>query len=319
MGYGMDSHLAIGFQTSGGTSSVASLEYLPILNESLTLGIGLIESETLKGRFDEGDFYHGAHTVGGDISLEFHPILMGKLLKAVCNHSSGTLVGSVWTHKFSPSQVDWDAKYALPPMTGVVYRGTGSAMLYSDLVVSDLSFEIAQGELLKATASVVGGGFSQVAAGTATYVQGSSFTWDQISLSLGGAGVTDIMNLTVKISQAIEPKSTINGSRYATYFKRGGMRSVEVNGTILFNDQAEYQKFVNFTSQRFTLYATGQTLTTSQSAGFGIDIPKMIYTEYAPTANGVGQIEVSFTGKGKYHVDSATMIEFTLVNTRAAY
>jgi Phage tail tube protein len=321
MGYGIGSFAAISFQSSYGTLNTNSLDYFPIISESLTNEVEDLIQEGLMGRFEEGASYQGMNSVKGDLVMEVHPILVGKLLKAWCGQSSSTLVGSVTTHSFVPRQVDWDAMAAVPPMTIEIYRSVnvGSSFLYYDLCCDALTLEVANGEFWKATMGIVGGKFQKINKSTPVYKTGKLFTWDVTSISLGGGAVDEYSRMTFKGSNALVAKGTLDGTRFANRVKRNGYRSMEVSGVLMYDDQVEYDKFTARTQQRAIVTARGDSITTSQNNLLKVDVPQLLYTAFPINVGGPGLIEANFTGKAKFDETSSYMTEFTLINTQTAY
>ena len=321
MGYGIGSFAAISFQSIYGTSNVTSLDYFPIISESLTDEIEDLVQEGLMGRFEEGASYQGMNSVKGDLAMEVHPLLVGKLLKAWCGQASATLVGSVYTHSFVPRQSDWGIMAAVPPMTIEIYRtvDVGSSFLYYDLCCDGLTLEVANGAFYKATMGIVGGKFQKINKSTPVYKTGKLFTWDQTSITLGGTAVDEYSRMTLKGSNSLVAKATLDGTRFANRVKRNGYRSMEVSGVLLYDDQVEFDKFVARTQQRAIINARGDSITTSQNNALKVDVPQLLYTAFPINVGGPGLIEANFTGKAKFDETSSYMVEFTLTNTQAAY
>lgn len=320
MGYGLTGHVGISFQTSMGTVNASSYHWIPVINESITLSKNPIVSEGMRGRFESGDSWEGVNAVAGDIVTEVHPILVGKFLKAWFAQSSGALVTSHYDHTFNPRQVDWDTLCAVPPFTLEKYLAVGSAHQYRDCVVDQLSFEIAQGALIKMTASIIGGGYmTTVVKSTPTYLTGSEFTWDQCSLSIAGAGVDEIRDLTITFANNLEAYGTLNNTKYANRIKRGGFRTVEIGGTIFHEDDTHFTSFRNQTAQAMVLTIRGGECGSGYYNTLKFDFPRVKFREYPAALSGPTELEVGFTGDAYYHADSATMVTVTLTNTHTAY
>jgi len=320
MAYGLSGHVGICFQTSFGTAYTSSYHWLPVLNESVALTKEPIVSEAMRGRFESGDSFEGPNAVAGDIAMEVHPILVGKFLKAWFGQSSGTLVTSHYDHIFNPRTVDWDTMCALPPFTMEKYLAVGSAHQYQDCVVDQLSFEIAQGSLIKMTASVLGTGeMSKVAKSTPSYLTGSEFTWNQCSLSVGGAGMDEIREMTITFANALEAYGTLDGTKYANRIKRGGFRTVELTGTLFLSDDTEFDIFRNQTAQQFILTITGGECGSGYYNKLKFDFPRVKYRELPAVIGGPTELEISFTADAYYDAGSATMCTITLTNTQTIY
>lgn len=317
--YGMLGHVGISFQESYGTVYTSSMDYAPIISEGISEDIEALSAEGMTGRFEEGDHYEGNHSIAGDIVMELHPTLAGKLLHACLGQNSGTLAGSVYTHEFVPKTSDWDNKAALPPMTLEIYRDSGSAYHYYDACLNQLAIEIANGAITKATAGFIGGNFAWANKGTPSYPTGSYYTFDVSSISVGGSAVDVMSQISITVNNQLEAKHTLNGSRFPSRIKRSGYRTVEIAGTLLFEDTVEAKNFRDQTLQQLIVTCTGPSITTSQNNVFKYDIPSMLYTAFPANIGGPGLIEVGFSAKAKYDSGSGNIGTFTMVNTKANY
>lgn len=322
MSYGQKSNVGIIFQDSYGTAGdVNSIHFIPNLSESLKLTIPPLISENMRGVFDEGDSYEGPKIVEGSIDCEAQPIPLGVMLKTIMEETANVNSGSIYTRTFKPRVSDFDDKSANNPVTAYAYRDTGSAMLYSDLNGAMLELGIANGEFLKAKVDFAGGTFSQNASVAASYPVGKRWTWDSSSVSIAGAANTDVVNMTIKLDDGgLEASHTLNGSKYPSRVKRTGNRTIAVDGTLKFADQAEYQEFLTQSERELIMTFTGPTeIQSGYYEVLEIKLPLLRYEEAAPMAEGPGYIEMSVTAKGKYSVDSGTSMMITLINTQVAY
>ncbi len=316
MGYGIGGHLGISFQSSFGTSNANSRDYMEIVSESVSEDIPAIVSENLRGIYDEGGNYEGFHTIAGDIMAEAHPIGLGKMLGAFCNNSSISNQASCYTHEFIPQHTDFDDLSAVRPMTIEIYRSDGgSAGIYYDCNCNELTLEFAHNALMKSSIGVVGGKFTRTAATTPTYPAGSAFPWNVTSVSMGGAAIDEIVSLTIKGNNALETKGTLDGTKTANRIKRNGFRTFEISGTLMFDDQVQFDKYISYTNQRLIVHVAGGTVGNS-TVSFTVDVPNVVYTAFPANISGPGLIEVSFTGKASYNTTSSYIAQFTLVNTK---
>ncbi len=322
MAYGQNSNIGIAFQNSYGTAAdVGSIHFVPHLSDTVALDIPPMYSENMRGIIDEGDTYEGKRTIGGDLETQAQPIALGAILKTVLEEVSVINSGGIYTRTFKPRTSDFDELSANNPFTHYQFLDTGSAMLHSDMNGGVLELGIANGEFLKAKTTMVGGTFSQVAQVSASYPVGKHWTWDVASVSLGGAGIDEIADLTITLDDGgVEAMHTLNQSKYPSRIKRTAFRTLAVAGTIKFDNQTEYQKFINQTEQALIMHFEGVTqIQSGYYESVTIKLPSMRYEEMKPAAGGVGQIEVSLSARGKYSVTSGTALEVTHVSTQVAY
>lgn len=320
MAYGQNGHVGISFQSSLGTSNVNSMDYFPIVSESLTEAIEDLMSESLSSRYEEPDSYEGMHAIEGDVVFEVHPHLIGKLCKAWAGASIPTVVASAYQHRSIPVTSDFtEGIAALIPMSVEVYRDTGSASLYYDCMLNTLAFEIAQGAFYKVTASIIGAQHSFINKSTPSYDQSSYYTWDTASLSIGGSAVSDISQATVTLNNNLAGKAFLDGKKYNSRILRDDYRTIEIAGTSLLNGVTEKEAYVNRTQRRFVLTTTDPSTAGNTHNSLEIDAPKMLYTAFPDNISGPGLIEVGFTAKGKYDTTSNYAVQLTAVNTTPVY
>ena len=326
MAYGQNSNIGIMFQDSYHTNAgsmgfqASSVHWIPHLSDSIKLNKPPLYSENMRGIYDEGDSYEGANTVDGDLESEAQPIPLGAMLKAAMSVVSITVSDAIYAHKYEPGTSEHSDLSAKVPYTHYGYLDTGSAFLHQNLNAGTLELGIANGEFFKVKIGMVGGWFSQVAASGAIYDVGKRWTWDTASLSFGNSGKSEIQNLTIVLDDALEPIHTLNNSKFPSSIKRTGFRTIAVDGTIKFRNQEEFQEFITQSERELDITMTGVTeIQSGYTETLRLQLPKMRYEDYGPTAGAPGEIEASFTARGKYHADSGTGMLITLVNTQASY
>lgn len=314
----MQSFLGISRQNSFGTAT-NSWDYIPIVNESLTDNIEQLVQENMFARFEEGPTQEGMLTVTGDIVFEPEPIMLGHILRGITGQASSTLVDSVTTWEFTPTQTDFDDKTALPPYTFQIYRDVGSAYQFTDGIFNALSIEINGNAIVRATASVIARTSSLTPKTTPAFPTGDPWTWDTASISIAGAANADMETVTIGVENNVEGVALLDTTKRHGKYKRTGFRTFAFGGTMDFCDQTEYNNFRSQTEQKFITTLTGQTLTTSQTVELQFEMPLVRYTTYAANAAGPGRISATFEGNAKYDTNSLYAMRTTLVNTRTAY
>lgn len=326
MGYGADGRYGILFQDSYGldvSSLVAATSYfwLPIVSENVGLDIPNIVAKGMRGTFYEGDHYQGPTTVTGDISIEAQAVPLGAFLKAVLGPASVVTSSGIHTHTFKPRSSDFDTYIAGNPIAFHKYLSDGgSATIFHDLSATKLELKLSNGELFMASLSVVGGTYTQNATLTATYNAGEHFPWSVSSVSVAGVAKTEVVDMTITLDEKLEAKHSLNNSVYPSRIKRSDFRTIEVGGTLTFDDQVEFQNFLAQNNYRSVLHLQGTTeIQSGYYESLTIDLPSMRYTEMKPAGDGPGEIEASFSAKGVYNTGSDTGLTITLVNTVTAY
>jgi hypothetical protein len=320
MAYGQNGHIGISFQDSFGTANVDSMDYFTFVSESISENIEELLSESLSARYEEPDAYNGMTDISGDIVTEIHPHTTGKLLMAWAGQESVAFVGSCYSHLMVPINDDWDAEVsALQPCTIEIYRDTGSAYQYFDMLCNQLVLEISQGALYRCTASWIGANFAFMNKSTPSYVTGSLFTWDTVSVSLAGTGINDVSDLTITLNNNLEGFAYLDLQRTYGRILRNGYRTIETGGTMLLVGDDEYRNYRDGTLQRLIVTATQPNTIMDAHNQVEIDIPKMKYRAFDAPLDGVGLVDATFEGKGTYDTTSSYAVKFTVVNTNAAY
>lgn len=321
MSYGMKTNVGISFQNSYGTALTNSIYWVPFLSEGFAVSKEPIVSEGMTGVFDEGATYEGINAVEGTLEVEAHPIVLGAMLKALMGSPSTVTSGAYYTHTFKPRTADFDDYSAQIPVTISKALGdAGSAHRFYDMNASKMSLSVANGELLEASMDFMGGKYLQIVAPAASYPAGKSFTWDVASVSLAGAANADISDFNMELDESLENKYTLNAAKTPSRTKRSGRRTLAVGGTLIFDNQTEYQQFLSQSERNLTVHMVGQT---NVQSGYNelltITVPLFRYVEFKPVAGGAEKLEVGFSGKGIYSTTSATILQITLANTQAAY
>lgn len=321
MSYGMKTNLGFCFQNSYGTALTQSLYWIPFISEDFSVAKEPLVGESMRGIFDEGPTYEGLNSNKGKLEMEAHPISLGVLFKGFFGPPTTVTSAAYFTHTFKPRTADFDVYAANNPITVAKDLGDGgSAHLYSDMVISKFSMSVANGELFKASIEMLGGKYSQIVAPAASYPTGKNWTWDVASVSLGGAANGDISELNIEIDDSLENKFTLNNTKTPSRTKRSGFRTMSVGGTLIFDNQTEYQQFLAQAERNLTVNLKGVTVVQSgYTENLTLIVPLFRYVEFAPVAGGPGKLEVGFSGKGVYSTTSGTQVQITLSNTQAAY
>jgi len=321
--YGQTAELGICFQNSYGTANVSSMHWMAILSEDVTHKAETLQSQNMRGVFEEGDAYQGRLSADGTIEMEAHPISLGVMLTAIFGAPTTVTSGGIYTHTWKPSQTDWDELSAGIPFTfHKNMKDGGSASLVYDLCGNELELSVANGEFLTSRLGVVGGNFKFQAPSTASYPAGKRWTWDVTSVSMGNSSQTGLNDLSIKVNESLEGMHSLAVSRgkWPARVKHSGFRMVEISGTMRLDNQNEFKEYIEATERELVVSMKGPT---EIQSGFyetlTVKVPAMRYTEYPLGAGGPGLIEVGFSAKGNYSQDSGTAVQFTLVNTKAAY
>jgi hypothetical protein len=322
MGYGIGGYLTLEKQTTFGSPVASSPVYIPFVSESLTENKNLLTIENLRNVYDSPNDVEGVNNVTGDIVFQPHPIYLGHFLRGVLTSGTvtSTLVTSSYRHEFLPTQSEFAENCTLPPYTVTVYKNVGSAYTIADAQIHTLAIEMVAGEIVNCTATLHGRAYTKSGKNTPSYIAADPFTWNQISLQVGGSASDTFESATVTIENPIEGVMALNGSTNEARLLRNDFRSVRIEGDQSFENQAQEAKFRDQSLQAFKLTVTGATVGTAADINqLVLDMPDVRYTTFAYPISGPGRITAAYEGKAQYDTTSSYSIRTTLQNTAASY
>lgn len=327
MSYGTNIKFGIAMQTSGGTlvpaANAGSYHHVPLLSENLGLEKAEIQSQNMNGSFAIGAVFDGINKIAGTLTMEALPRQIGALLTAVLGDPIRTQSGAALNKwEFLPRTLDFDTNYCNRPCTVFKqFADSTSGEQYYDVQFSAIEFQLSTGQLLKCSATAVGG--KRTTNGTSMnlpIVPGDlddQWMWDVASLSYGGSAVSNFSDLTIKVDEQIDPLYGLNQSLDPIKFTRKTFREVSVSGTFYMSDRNLLNDFVSSTKRRLTVALVNSRIS-CQSGYFHtleLDVPNMKITQFKPGATGPGEVSVSFTGRGMLDPTSNYQFKATLTNT----
>jgi len=318
MAYGIGGYVALSKQSSGGTATTNRV-YIPFKSESVTENIEQLQSENLLGRYDNPDTLAGITNATGDIVFEPHPIYLGHFLRGVCGAVTTSFSSSKAIHEFIPSQGDFDDTLALPPYTIEVYKSVGSAYQFVDAQIHTLSINLTAGGIAECTATIHARQSNKIAKQTPSYIDAKPYTWDTVSLQVGGSANGEFESATITIENPIVGVPTLNGAQTEGKLKRDGFRVITVTGDQDFSTQAQEAIFRAQTRQRFLFSLTGESIGGGQNNFVSIDLPKTNYTTFSFPIGGAGRISTAYEGNCEFDTSSSYAARITLQNTATSY
>ena len=313
-GYGMKGHVMFAFQQSFHTSNVASLQALAITEESITLTKEQVIEQGMYASFAESPYYNGASTVEGDITMEASPLALDFLFKSALRTTQVTSTATAMTHEYKTTSADFDAYAASDPLTLEIHRDVGSAAVYYNMCGNTFTLNVANGELLTATLGLLGGEMTKKSASSPTFPTAFPFKWDQSSISIDGAVVLDVQDLTLTINNNLENRWTLQQSSTPYKVKRTGWQTIELTGTFIFQQHSYWDAFIN---QNYNSLVMNWSSTQAPNK-LTIDLPRIKFKSFEPNMSGPGIVEAPFTAQALLLPSSNTAIHITMVNTLPA-
>lgn len=331
--YGSEVELSITYQNSIGTiADVAnSGNSIAVINESFNAQQPLLNSESIRNRVDRGDAYAGAKEITGEIECEAVPHSIGWLLRSALNRTGSVNSDSLYSHTLEPYQPSTDLYRATRPISLVKKWGSGANDIanYYNLFATGFEMSCAAGEFLKIKIPYIGGrndgGTTDF---TASYPAHKPFTWDQSSITIGGNAHANIKSFSISVDESLESKYTLSdsGDQWPNRVSRSGFRTSTINLGLSFDNSSEYIAFRGDAATPPPL-AQGVKINFEQSVEVQSGYNHRLFFEAYDVkweslehpVSGVGEIELSLTGKIKYDNSNAKPFYFTLVDTHASY
>jgi hypothetical protein len=317
--YGQNIKLGIAFQNSGGTIHASSAYWIPHLSDSITLTKEVISESNARGVFDQGGLYEVGQSVGGDIQCEADLRTVGVLCQSVINDATTVTSGSMKRHTFLPRTSDFDEFFAGRPVSIIKrFNDGGSSHIYYDAVGQSLTFNYANGELLKISANYLGKGFSRNTNVGSTGIAGLQTLWDQTSITFSAVGFDEMEELSITINEPMAAHGALHGSQTPRHIKREGFRSVEVSGTMVFTNQTRFNDFINQTEHVLRAFTESRTEVQSGYKGYiDVNVRAFRFTEYPIVNQGPGLIKVAFQGMAAFDNVTSRSYDVTVRNNYA--
>lgn len=317
MSQGFMGYIGLAKESNWGSGQAAT-DFVEALNENIQTTIDRFPYKNIIGTLAEPDDQAGVRRRGGSITFAAHPVSVGHFLKATLETKSLTVVasGSLWTNTFLTTKSDFAVDCPVTPYTMTVFRDVTTAVRYTGCVATALSFNMSPNQDVRCSVNLVGRGESYTTKVTPTFPGSSSkpFTFDTVSLQLGGSATTKIEALNISIENAFEGIPILNNSTDIGRIRRSGHQVINVSGTLDFSDMTEYNQFINQTEQQFIA-----SVSRPSSFSMVFDIPRMVFTAMPLSIPGRERITVDFTAKGFYHTGSATAIQIDLTTISSLY
>jgi hypothetical protein len=344
--------------TVSSPSFVNSGNWTNFVSESLQHTFGEVEEGAITGYKAAPPSYQGVDNGAGDIQLEPNPNALGHFLHAVFGMNSGSVVTaagswgansgsalnlpvgygtnarevSLW--EFIPRQTAYDERTYLPPNGLVIYKDTGSAMLFDGTVFNSIEFNVQAGQLAKATVAVMARDvrLSELPSSASALRNpgGKPWVWDMASFQYGPSvnslvAFDKFEQITIKYEQPIEGVSLLDGTKKYGEMQANGFQRVTINGTMTFRNWDEYITFRNYEERflrgTFTNVNSNMIIGNPSSAHYyalTLEVPGFKFLTYNNPIQGPNRLTVQFTAKGEFNVASLYAIKATLKNTWTA-
>lgn len=332
MATGMLGYAAVGVNSIT-TDSVAITDYVAFTSETFQVTPNPLISQGITNKWDEQRAYNGLQTVGGNMSGEVHPTQIGWFLRSAFDATSTTQASAgaaAWygiggnssavfrVHQFMLGQTQFQSGSGsdVPTLTFEIARGpaigTASAFAYYGMACNVLEISLEGGNMMRFSADFLGVEYGRKAATTPSYATPEAFLWSQCSVSVAGGGSNIFESFTMRVNNQMTQPVKIDGRLRPAGSKRNAFRAVEVNGSVAFETDTEYDRFLAGSEFPVRLFVTAQ-----DSSRMVIDLPRVRYLTHAgPTAQGPGRIVIPFTGRAMFDPGSGNPGQVLLHNRR---
>jgi len=334
MGVGLLGFIGVGVESSGGTSSTSGqstmAEFTPFITETLAVTKDTIDDESIRALWDNQRVFNGQQRVGGTVTMKVIPSAIGHFFHSWFDTST-TITGSSqlvtsnanWAaHRFVAAQGQFQSGSGsdVPTKSFLVYRGPAqyqqaapsSAFFYYNCAANVMELTAEAGQLVRASFDFVGRDYARIAMATPTFPTPQGFLWSSVSLAIAGAGTPIYQSLTIRGDNKLEGIAKLDGRLRPDLTKRNGFREIQVNGRLTYQNDTDYDRFVQGSEQTLQLYFS----TEGGSFELLIDTPRFRYSTFPLGIGGPGFLSVDFTGRAVYDHGSGSAMTITLVNTR---
>lgn len=328
------------------------------VSESIEHTLEELEEGSIQGRRDAPPSHKGIDFGGGDVVMEPNPNALGVWMEGafgtVTNSlitdagstgaNSGTEAGKPYFwHEFTPRQAAYSERSFLQPYGVMVYRDTGSAFMLNGSIFTGLEFDIQAGQLMGATATLMGRAMRRIertaAINSLVSSGGRPWVWDMASVEVSTdttsanlAANTNFEQLTLSLETPHEGVVLLDGTKYYAEFQPNDFRRVNISGTLSFRNQDEYDAFIAYESRRLRVSVLnvnsqiwlGNPASVDASAflgyyGLRIHLPRMKFLTWSAPIGGPNRLQANFTAKGEYDDTAGNMISAELFNVTSAY
>ena len=322
MAFGSEFALRIARQSSSTVVATApgSFHNVPFVSEGLVTDVPELISDTIRARYEPGPSAPGIVSAMGDIVLHPSPDQIGLFAYAAMGIASSTQINSTYRHIFVPTQVRYTDRIAIQPFTILKYAGVDTSdFQYTDSCLNRLAIDIVAGQYLRATANWVCRISSLVAQSSGTFVEAQEYTWNQASISVGGAAMTDWQSVTLTIDNGLEMVPTLDGTTVNRLILRNNFRQINLSGTADLPDLDEWKTFRAGSRTPVIITIEGTSIGSGNVETLKFDLPDFRYSAFPIGASGPTRVTVGFQGRAVYHPGSALAFMVTCINTRANY
>lgn len=309
-------------------------------SETITHNLEELEEGTITGNRFAPPSHKGIDFGDGDVSFELNPNAVGHIFMGAMGTISSSLVtdgGSTGAssseaagadyhhHTYTLRKNAYSDRSFLEPYAMMVYRDTGSAFQLNGTIFTGFEMTIAGNALVSGTVNVMGREMRRIeriaAIQSLVSSGGRPWVWDMASVEMSTdttsanlAGNTNFEEITFSLETPHEGVVLLDGTKFYAEFQQNDYQRVNINGTLSFRDQTEYDAFVAYENRRFRAtvlnvnsnIGLGNYVSSADATaflgyyGFRIHIPKMKFLTWGAPISGPNRLQATFTAKAEY-------------------
>ena len=317
-GLGILGYIGLAPEASGGVAIGQPTAYFQATEESLSAEFDRYELFNIVGQLAPIDDRAGVLRIEGDVVMPLHPLLGGHLLKAMFGSGTVSTTGAptgMFTHRWlTPTQSQWDSRFALPPYTFEIFRDVGSAQQYAGVQANELEFTLEPNGILQARLGVIAAQWTNKQATVASYrADIQPFDWVTCSFSIDGVANPHVEAFSVTFMNELEGIPTLSARDTVYKIRRSAPPGIEFSMTIGFEDISELSKFRSQSETVISWYMT------SASYNCSLTLHRCIYTAAPTGMGGGGRQLLEIEGMARYKQASGTAFDFALNTTVGSY
>jgi hypothetical protein len=310
-------YVGYGLETVEGTF-VAPTIFLPVSSFNFDNTNEYIMPDQIRGSRDRSVKMPAAFSTSGSMDTELTPNGIGGLLRSAFS-AAGALVesspysGGGYEHEFTPGDTS-------PTFTFEMSAGNVVVMRYGGIRVNTLEINAAFNEIVTASWGLEGTTRTKHSGGLATesFADAVPFHFTGASMLREGVEVGTVKSFNFTIGNNIDRIGTLRKTRN---WKRTamGMRDVGLSATFDFEDDEEYDLFLDETEFDLTLHLEAGYIsgTSGPKNSLVIEIPRVSWNTANLPLNSTDYLEYSVEATILRPLDGDPILTATLVNSEA--
>jgi hypothetical protein len=322
-------------------------------SENITHNLEELEEQTITGNRFAPPSHKGVDFVDGDISFEINPNAFGHVLMGAMGTISSSLItdgGSTGAssseaagadhhhHTFTLRKTPYSERSFLEPYGVMVYRDTGSAFMANGTIFTGFEMTFAGNALVSGTVNLMGREMRRIeriaAIQSLVSSGGRVWVWDMVSLEISTdttsanlAANANFEEFTLSLETPHEGVVLLNGTKFYAEFQQNDYQRVNINGTLSFRNQDEYNAYTAYENRRVraTVLNVNSNIALGNIAsldaanflgyyGMRIHLPKMKFLSWGAPIGGPNRLQATFTAKAEYDDTEGEAIFIELQN-----